>query len=1054
MPGAKLPGDARLQHEDLLRLWRRRWPWTRCVRLWALAELAAPPFRNRCRSRGSSEQRRPIPLSNKTTKKEVLFTPLTAREGGRLLCRGRPFEHMLGQDDIACQLCMGLESTPENEIVLCGSAVEGCGQGWHMRCVGLDVLPAGDWFCPSCRGAQTPAGSSGKGDGRVAPTNKSLAVTPSASGPSKQSQGRTSTSLGSAFANPSRLRASDVEQEPEIEGMIESGLTPLSKGHHSVMRRPPPFVPTPAGAHRAKCKLCFRNFMSQHALDVHLTRNQICRRENEKRKLKRKSDMIERRFVSRGRGGEGSADYSGGRHHYEGPRQASGPRPLDLANQIISRLMQSQGAQPFNLPVDPTDADAKQYFSIIDPAVAMDFSTIKNKLASGGYDRVHELQDDVLLIWRNCFRYYGPQSALYEQALALSKQFDEQMRQKMDQVRGLGGSADAQAFEHGPRWVGQDVRIYWPKEHERLAGKIEAHECTDGSTHRYHVVYPDGNQEWKALPDPHVELVGWVKPHEERLLVEARPSPSEEMGAGAYPGSTTSVDFKRAVALKGWETRRKRQLVDSSASSPNKMSRPQRGLPKREPAPTLKFGNQRHERGSWQGRGYDAKGSSGAGSRSHSQAVHTRGTGPGGTRRMLAALSANQIFLQLVRDLREKADFDFFDQPAHPKLAPGYYHCNPLARQRGITAWNTSCVSFEQMASTALRGEYADLSAVERDFNLLISNALIYHAHWHVRNREARRLFRAALQVFDGWARRKQGYCCQVCEHDDAKRDAVGEEAMLLCDQCCRGIHQSCFTKGGAKALALLSQETLHPLRGDSAFFCSHECRREFTSLAAHYKLGLVESTETERKSAFSAANALAESLSHSLASSAPSAKQLSLGKISIAHWKEGHAEAKGGGAGADKRPAEGGHSQAKQPESADVRPGRPGASGVQRVRAASWRRRPPALALASDAGLLEALTCQAAARQRRPCAIIELRPSTRRQGCCPGLSRLRDADDGWCGAGGASAAAAGDTLLTRFNQCMTMLVGALEGGPDAMCVVRVQEVPCPCQTLLLRLAA
>ncbi|MFN9961364.1 MAG: hypothetical protein ACK55I_50465, partial [bacterium] len=78
---------------------------------------------------------------------------------------------------------------------------------------------------------------------------------------------------------------------------------------------------------------------------------------------------------------------------------------------------------------------------------------------------------------------------------------------RMDNVRGMGGRADEAVFIHGPQWVGQKVRIYSPKEHERISGQIEAHKCGEDAVHRYHVVFPDGNQEWRRLPDPHVELV-------------------------------------------------------------------------------------------------------------------------------------------------------------------------------------------------------------------------------------------------------------------------------------------------------------------------------------------------------------------------------------------------------------------------------------------------------------------------------------------------------------------------------------------------------------------
>jgi hypothetical protein len=613
--------------------------------------------------------------------------------------------------------------------------------------------------------------------------------------------------------------------------------------------------------------------------------------------MKRKIDSLHRRPQARPLG-EGDAVHlsaatrQGPASLADGWQQASGPRPLDLAGQIVSRLMQTAGAEPFNLPIDPTDADAKQYFQIIDPASAMDFATVKKKLASGSYASVHELRDDVLLIWLNCFRYYGPQSALYGQARVLSKKFDEQMSIRMDNVRGMGGRADEAVFIHGPQWVGQKVRIYSPKEHERISGQIEAHKCGEDDVHRYHVVFPDGNQEWRRLPDPHVELVGWVLPSEECLVGAGeggdRGDAYSMSAGGGSGGSQSAVDLKRAVALKGWETRRKRQLADGRSSGPSKfhptfgdinarkrklvlVMRGQAGTKRQagmlEPSSLLQ--QARHSSqllGGTKGFGPQIRGGRGQ---------HVR-PGAVDTPASLILGLARQDFLPLVQELHEKVEYDLFDQPTDPKAAPGYYHANALPRQRGLTAWSTATMCFEQMADKAARGEYATLSDVERDFNLIISNALIYYAHWHMANRQARKLYQAGSRVIDKWAQRKGSYSCSACHKDD-----VVNNAMLICDQCCRGVHESCLLKSGAKSLLLLSQEVVHPLRADSAFLCSQECVVEFTSLAAHYKLSPLYSTPPERNVSFVTAHCLAHSLSHSLSSSAGSAKELAAGRFS-----------------------------------------------------------------------------------------------------------------------------------------------------------------------------
>ena len=784
-----------------------------------------------------------------------------------------PAPDIMEEDDGICQLCDGLESTSANPIILCGSSTEGgCGAGWHKLCLGFKQVPNYVWFCPTCssfRDSSSACASAPKSGGKLESTSKSLAATPAAAGmgaieqinsepiPEKGGTGWSGAGGGAKTVGHSRVLTEETgvpdlnAGRAPIESSIKAKATTFDGGASAVGKRRSAEtvvggVVKRARAHtghqRGKCKFCFRSFISQHALDVHLSRNRVCRLANESSTRQRKETIGYRAYawsdVDSATGGEGRS-----RPPAES-RQESGPRPLDLANQIISCLMQTKGAEPFNLPIDPTDHDAKQYFQIIDPASAMDFSTIKGKLTSGGYTSVHELQDDVLLIFFNCFRYYGPHSALHAQARALSKQFDEQMSERMDNVRGMGGSADAAVFEHGAQWVGQEVRVYLPKEHERISGKIEAYECVDGTAHRYRVVFLDGNQEWKSLPNAHIELVGWVKPAKEICVSAVNASGvgdagvavgggagggvhaagSGEGASGGWDGAeeASAIELKRAVALKGWATRRKRQMIDTGRSIAGKMSRTHDSREVRKRVPVIFKSSSLTSRAE----GKQKQDSSIARGPLHSvfnSSVHVRRDKSKALRGDTFSTPANLIkgpkkhdFLQLVQELHSKAESDVFDRPADPKFVPGYYHSNALEKQRGLTAWNTSSMSFEQMAAKAVRGEYANLSAVERDFNLLVGNAVTYHAHWHMYNKQARRLYQGTLSVFDEWARRVGSYCCKTCKQHDFVHNA-----LLICDHCCRGVHQKCFFAAGAGALQLFGQEVVHPLRGDSAFLCS-----------------------------------------------------------------------------------------------------------------------------------------------------------------------------------------------------------------------------------------
>ena len=52
-----------------------------------------------------------------------------------------------GGDDVSCEACGSGDAAAE--LMLC----DGCDRGFHIFCLRpiLPRVPAGDWFCPSCR---------------------------------------------------------------------------------------------------------------------------------------------------------------------------------------------------------------------------------------------------------------------------------------------------------------------------------------------------------------------------------------------------------------------------------------------------------------------------------------------------------------------------------------------------------------------------------------------------------------------------------------------------------------------------------------------------------------------------------------------------------------------------------------------------------------------------------------------------------------------------------------------------------------------------------------
>ena len=42
-----------------------------------------------------------------------------------------------------CSYCEGEHSSRHNDILIC----DGCNKGFHLKCLDIDNVPHGDWFC-------------------------------------------------------------------------------------------------------------------------------------------------------------------------------------------------------------------------------------------------------------------------------------------------------------------------------------------------------------------------------------------------------------------------------------------------------------------------------------------------------------------------------------------------------------------------------------------------------------------------------------------------------------------------------------------------------------------------------------------------------------------------------------------------------------------------------------------------------------------------------------------------------------------------------------------
>jgi transcription initiation factor TFIID subunit 2 len=91
----------------------------------------------------------------------------------------------------------------------------------------------------------------------------------------------------------------------------------------------------------------------------------------------------------------------------------------DQCRKVLDALKAHECAYPFLIPVDPVKLGIPHYFDVIKQP--MDLSTIEKKLA-GDYT-LQQLEDDVKLIFHNCYTFNPPDSEVYVYAQRLEEEF-------------------------------------------------------------------------------------------------------------------------------------------------------------------------------------------------------------------------------------------------------------------------------------------------------------------------------------------------------------------------------------------------------------------------------------------------------------------------------------------------------------------------------------------------------------------------------------------------------------------------------------------------------
>ncbi|OQU98218.1 Bromodomain-containing protein [Cladophialophora immunda] len=96
-----------------------------------------------------------------------------------------------------------------------------------------------------------------------------------------------------------------------------------------------------------------------------------------------------------------NSEFGGGR-----PRKKKYELQLKFCDEVLKELMNAknwQANQYFMYPVDPVALNIPTYFQIIKKP--MDLSTVKTKLQNNAYEKAKDFEEDIRLIFKNCFKF-------------------------------------------------------------------------------------------------------------------------------------------------------------------------------------------------------------------------------------------------------------------------------------------------------------------------------------------------------------------------------------------------------------------------------------------------------------------------------------------------------------------------------------------------------------------------------------------------------------------------------------------------------------------------
>ncbi|OJD13680.1 hypothetical protein AJ78_05879 [Emergomyces pasteurianus Ep9510] len=230
---------------------------------------------------------------------------------------------------------------------------------------------------------------------------------------------------------------------------------------------------------------------------------------------------------------------------------------LKFCQEVLDELHKKKHetiAIPFYYPVDPVALNIPTYHSIIKKP--MDLQTVQTKLQTGQYENAKEMEADVRLMFKNCYKFNIPGDPTYNAGKSLEEVFDTKWSQKR-------------------RWI---------EAHEPASGHQSAGTSDNGSESEGEESEEDNEQEklqqlQKQIAEmsKQVEAITQKKkktpPSSSKKSSKSKTSKKDtKKGSGATGGSSGKKDKKSASKSskpekQHWVTYREKQIISHGISS-------------------------------------------------------------------------------------------------------------------------------------------------------------------------------------------------------------------------------------------------------------------------------------------------------------------------------------------------------------------------------------------------------------------------------------------------------------------------------------------------------